>query len=90
MTLLEVVEALDGKGPAFRCSEIRQKGPTCINNPDAYPKPCGIAAVMHRAERAYKAELAAVSIGELARTGQESAPPEQVEKAMEWVGTVIK
>src|SRR5262247_2458737 len=28
ITLLDVVEAIDGDTPAFRCSEIRRRGPT--------------------------------------------------------------
>lgn len=57
ITLLDIVEAIDGKRPAFRCTEIRQRGP-CALESSAYPRPCGINAAMLRAEDAYRAALA--------------------------------
>ena len=90
ITLLSVVEALDGPGPAFRCSEIRQKGPSCVRDPNAYAKPCGIASAMHRAERAYRAELASVTIEELTLFGSENAPPRQVDKTLQWLESVLR
>src|SRR2546427_10353335 len=30
ISVLEVVEAIDGDDPAFRCSEIRRRGPTAL------------------------------------------------------------
>ncbi|MEO1223244.1 MAG: Rrf2 family transcriptional regulator [Pseudomonadota bacterium] len=56
ISLLDIVEAIDGTEPAFRCTEIRQRGP-CALEPAAYPRPCGINAAMLRAEDAYRAAL---------------------------------
>ena len=39
ITLLDVVQAVDGPGTAFRCSEIRQRGPGAIDEPGAYRTP---------------------------------------------------
>ncbi len=57
ISLLDIVEAIDGKEPAFRCTEIRQRGP-CALKSSAYPKPCGINRAMLRAEAAYRTALA--------------------------------
>lgn len=66
ITLLDVVVALEGREPAFRCKEIRRNGPGDL--PDsAFPAPCGISAAMLRAERAYRAALAETSISDLVR-----------------------
>jgi Rrf2 family protein len=61
--LLDIVLAVEGPEPAFRCTEIRQRGPNPLGG---VPKaPCEINAAMLRAERAWRAELAKVSIAEI-------------------------
>lgn len=64
ITLLDIVLAIEGPEPAFRCHEIRRRGP---NPPPArlLVKPCGINAAMLRAEQAYRAELRRVSIADI-------------------------
>lgn len=47
ITLLDVVEAIEGPEPAFRCTEIRQQGP-CTIEPSAYRLPCTIYVAMAR------------------------------------------
>ncbi|QBF33221.1 Rrf2 family transcriptional regulator [Thalassococcus sp. S3] len=64
ISLLDVVLAVEGPEPAFRCKEIRQKGPDPLPA-HRYAKPCQINVAMLRAERAYRAELRAVTIGQL-------------------------
>ena len=68
ITLLDIVLAVEGPAPAFRCAEIRQRGPNPL--PGKPVRPCGINSAMLRAERAYRAELAGTTIagilGELA------------------------
>lgn len=64
ITLLDIVLAVEGPEPAFRCKEIRQRGPNPL--PAGYfARPCGINAAMLRAERAYRAELARTSIADI-------------------------
>lgn len=64
ISVLEVVAAIEGNGPAFRCAEIRQRGPNPLPGP--FRGPCEINGVMLRAERAWRAELEAVSIADIA------------------------
>ncbi|MDE1991456.1 MAG: Rrf2 family transcriptional regulator [Rhizobiaceae bacterium] len=64
ITLLDVVLAVEGPAPAFRCAEIRQRGPNPL--PGRYfAKPCGISAAMLAAERVYRAELAKTTISDV-------------------------
>jgi Rrf2 family protein len=63
ITLLDVVLAVEGTAPAFRCAEIRQRGPDPL--PGKPKMPCGISAAMLRAERVYRAELGKVSIADV-------------------------
>ncbi len=64
ITLLDIVFAVEGPQPAFRCAEIRQRGPNPL--PGRYfTKPCGINAAMLKAEKAYRAELAKTSMADI-------------------------
>jgi Rrf2 family protein len=65
VSVLDVVQAIDGEEPAFRCTEIRQRGPLGASPKDCV-RPCGIAQVMATAEAAWRDALASVSIADLA------------------------
>jgi Rrf2 family protein len=63
ITLLDIVLAVEGTQPAFRCTEIRQRGPNPLGGAPA--RPCEINAAMLKAERAWRAELAKVRITDI-------------------------
>jgi len=65
ISVLEVVQAVDGDQPAFRCTEIRQQG-VLAAPPEACRAPCGIAKVMADAERAWRESLSGTTIADLA------------------------
>jgi Rrf2 family protein len=65
ITVLDVVLALEGGEPAFRCTEIRQNGPFPASA-ETCRRPCGIARAMYDAEDAWRASLAGVTIADLA------------------------
>ncbi len=63
ISLLDIVLAIEGPEPAFRCENIRVRGPNPVSTK---PKGlCQINAAMLRAEQAYRQELAQVSIADL-------------------------
>ena len=66
ITVLDVVEAVDGARPAFACTEIRQRGPLATP-PEACTGPCAISRAMTAADRAWRDALRAVTIADLAR-----------------------
>ena len=88
ITLLEIVQAVDGPGTAFRCSELRQRGPGAIDEPDAYRMPCGIARAMWRAEDAWRAELAKATVADMVVDFVSNASPARVRRGFEWVQDV--
>jgi Rrf2 family protein len=88
VTLLSIVLAVDGEDTAFQCSEIRQRGPAATNEAHAYARPCGIARAMWRAEDAWRAELAAVSIGDLVSELVATVAPAQLMKGAQWIQSV--
>jgi Rrf2 family protein len=65
--LLDVVLAVEGDAPAFRCTEIRQNGPFGAP-PAACARLCGVAQAMADAEQAWRASLSEVTIADLAAT----------------------
>ncbi|MET7454387.1 Rrf2 family transcriptional regulator [Streptomyces sp. NPDC005574] len=67
ITVLDVVDAVDGPAPAFVCTEIRQRGPMATPA-EACTTPCAISRAMASAETARRAALRAISVADLARS----------------------
>jgi Rrf2 family protein len=84
ITVLDVVEAIDGPQPAFTCHEIRRRGPAGGLPARDYPKPCGIHALMDEADAAWRAPLAATSIADLALEVARTASPTALVKGAAW------
>lgn len=67
ITVLDIVLAVGGPEPAFRCKEIRQNGPNPLP-PEKFTSPCQINAAMLRAEQVYRNELRKISVQQLIDT----------------------
>ncbi|MGH2587545.1 MAG: RrF2 family transcriptional regulator [Dehalococcoidia bacterium] len=89
ITLLDVVQAIDGEEPSFRCTEIRQRGPSAVE-PTAYRLPCRIHAAMLRAEAAWRESLRAQTIAGLIADLMQSFQPRQIEKATAWLEANVR
>lgn len=72
ISVLDVVEAVDGASASFVCTELRQRGP-CATPPEECSSPCGITAVMLAADGAWRASLRGVSIADLASRADKTA-----------------
>lgn len=77
ISLLDIVLAVEGAQPAFRCGEIRQRGPVKLPA-SAYMKPCGINVAMLKAEKAYRAALAVEKLSDIVAGFQNDADPRAV------------
>ena len=84
ITLLDVVQAIDGTQPAFRCSEIRQRGPAAGDR-SAYRRPCVINAAMLRAESAWRAELERTTLVDINRGVVKTADPRVLSRGAQWL-----
>ena len=84
ITVLDVVEAIDGDEPAFRCTEIRRRGPLAVPARE-YTKPCGIHRAFTRADEAWRAELAATTIADLVVGVLQDVPRTAIEKGARWL-----
>ena len=89
ISVLDVVEAIDGDESAFRCTEIRRRGPTAVSARE-YRSPCGIHHAFTRADEAWRRELDAVTIASLVIGVVQEAPRAAVEKATRWLGEAVR
>jgi len=88
ITLLDIVVAVDGDADAFRCTEIRRRGPSAV--PHRYYSPrCGIAAAMWEAEQAFRESLASVTVASIAEGVRRDSPPAAVEKGRRWLESLL-
>ncbi len=89
VTLLDITLAVDGDDTAFRCGEIRQRGPGA--QPESrYRRPCGIASAMWRAEDAWRRELRAVTIDDLNASLAGSVHPDQLTASAVWLTQTVQ
>jgi Rrf2 family protein len=84
ITLLDVLEAVEGTESAFRCTEIRQCGPAALE-PRAYRLPCAINVTMLRAEAAWKGVLRGQTLAELVNHLGQTLNPRITQKAIPWL-----
>jgi Rrf2 family protein len=88
ISLLDIYYAIEGTDSSFQCSEIRRRGPSAVGA-KWYPKPCGIAAVMWRAEEVWSHELASVSLAEIVGDVMVNASPVAIRKGSVWLTSVL-
>ena len=69
ISMLDVVEAIDGAGPAYVCREIRQKGDVTTNARCAYEKDCFIKRRMLKAEALWREALRGQTLQDLLDDG---------------------
>ena len=89
ITLLDIVDAVEGGETAFRCTEIRQRGPAALPARE-YKVACTITRAMHRAEEAWRAELASQTIADLVRQLSTDVSPKVAVKAAAWLQEVVR
>lgn len=84
ITLLDIVLAVEGPQPAYRCAEIRKRGPNPLDA-SAYVKPCGINVAMLKAEKAYRAALAEVKLSDIVADFVAEADPRSIARSCAFV-----
>jgi len=84
ITVLDIVEAVDGDESAFRCTEIRRRGPLARPARE-YTKMCGIHAAFDRADAAWRNVLAETTVADILSGVLEDLPQATLEKGARWV-----
>lgn len=91
ITLLDIVDAVEGDEPAFRCSEIRRRGPAAVPvRTGAYAQPCGIASAMWRAEEAWRESLRHETLAAVVRDMASHIHPNTAIKAAQWMQEALR
>ena len=88
VSLLDVVEAVEGRDSSFRCTEIRKRGPAKVS-PRLYAPVCAIAEAMYRADEAWRGELRGTTVADLLQTLATSVPTEAVMKGAAFLQEVL-
>ncbi|MEU7019809.1 Rrf2 family transcriptional regulator [Streptomyces sp. NPDC046203] len=73
ISLLDVVTAVEGPDPAFRCLNIRNQGPGDAVMGGSGRRACVISHSMRRAELTWRRELAGTTLADLAEEAQQHA-----------------
>jgi Rrf2 family protein len=84
ITLKDIVEAINGNAYAFRCTEIRRRGPTGLDD-DCYPGHCGVADAMWAAEEAWRDSLSQTTVADLVRVARREVHREQQQRTRAWL-----
>lgn len=87
ITVLDVVQAIDGDKSLFECREIRQRLALFDETPPAWAcdGPCGVRAVMDSAQQRMEEELARCSILDLVRKMYRKAPDTFTIEVKQWI-----
>ena len=88
ISVLDVVEAIDGQESAFQCSEIRRRGPAARPARE-YRVPCAIHAVMNDADAAWRESLGQVSLADLMDRVVAGASPKGLALSAVWMQEVL-
>jgi Rrf2 family protein len=89
ISLLDIVIAIEGPNPAFRCTEIRQNGPCGLARKDC-KRPCEIAAAFAKAEMVYRQALAARSLASIMQEAAVNSAPEHLQDVAGWVARQVE
>ncbi|MFV0243773.1 MAG: RrF2 family transcriptional regulator [Qingshengfaniella sp.] len=84
ITMLDIVDAIEGGGGFFQCTGIRQNGP-CAAQARHYRTPCKIAGVMARADAAWRQVLAGTSLADLMVSVAADPVPGVAEATRDWL-----
>ena len=84
ITFLDIVEAVEGTGHTFVCTEIRDNAP-CAAARRAGRRPCAIARVMWEADEAWREKLRSVSLADLMQTLARDLPAKVWKANVQWL-----
>lgn len=84
ITMLDIVEAVEGIKKTFNCQEIRRNNP-CVNIKTAKLPTCNIASVMYQADNAWREVLRKKKLSDVVSDLEEAVPAAVLDKSLDWV-----
>ena len=88
VTVLDCVEAIEGTESAFRCTEIRRRGPAAVPDRE-YRTLCGVHLALLQADEAWRAQLRATTVADLAHGVLRDASAKALEKGAAWAAEIL-
>jgi Rrf2 family protein len=89
LTLLDIVDAIEGKEPIFRCTEIRRHSPIpCFQG--EFDIPCDIHVAMLKANKAWRDALQTQTLASVIRPYKTILPPEKKALITAYMETVMR
>lgn len=85
ITVLDVVDAIEGRDPIFRCTDLRHRGPCADAATGHDTTSCAVTQAMRSAEKAWRDDLASHTIADLVVGTLEQAMPEVVSSSVVWL-----
>ena len=89
ISLIDVIDAVQGSDPLFRCQEIRRRGPCRAVKARHFSKPCQLADAMARAEAAWRDELARVTLEDVKRRVAHEVSPVIRSVLVDWTASRV-
>ena len=88
ITLLQIVEAVEGRQRTFNCQEIRFNNPCLDSKAKAQKKKapvCVIAKAMYQADEAWRSSLRSKKLADIVADVHDQVPAELLAQADEWL-----
>lgn len=85
ISLLEIVEAVEGKKNTFNCQEIRFNNPCLKKEQKIKTTICNIASAMYKADEAWRMSLRKTKLSEIVQQVRDDVPEEILRMSDEWL-----
>lgn len=85
ISLLDVIEAVEGRQRTFNCAEIRRNNPCWPGARRLKLPPCQIAAVMYEADDAWREVLRKKRLTQILESVRTVAPPALMDASRDWL-----
>ncbi len=85
ISILQIVEAIEGESHHFECTEIRGNSPCLKKTERKFNTVCSVAKIMYRAEEAWKKELRSTSLQDLVNNVVKEVPADLLQRNHQWL-----
>jgi len=90
ISLLDLVQAIEGTDSAFKCTEVRARGPAQPPGERRFPTLCAINRAMLRAELAWRESLRTTTVADLAVQARAGMGKQRLRLATAWLRDKVR
>ncbi|MCR9141886.1 MAG: Rrf2 family transcriptional regulator [bacterium] len=89
ISLLEIVEAVEGSKKTFHCQEIRLNNPCLPKKRKQADSICAVASAMYQADEAWRKVLREKKLSDIIRGVDRQVPPELMAASTHWIQSAL-